>query len=103
SPRGRADPTRRPLARPLQSHPVLDLPPKASGQARGDLLIATDDMIALVADAERSESRTPVCVDEQQEVQTALLIDLEAILDRVRHVDDSLDQIPRATRLKILP
>jgi hypothetical protein len=58
-------------------------------------------MVALVAeDAERHESRTPVRVDEEQEVQTVLPVDLEA--DRIRHVDDSLDQVARAARLEVL-
>src|SRR5262249_52549999 len=42
-------------------------------------------------------------VNEEQEVQTALLVNLEAILYRVGNVDDSPDQVPRAARLEIFP
>src|SRR5262245_15801262 len=59
-------------------------------------------MVALVAGAEGRECRTPVRVDEEQKIQTALPVDLEAILDRIRYVDDRLDQAPRAARVEIL-
>jgi hypothetical protein len=51
--------------------PVLDLPAQASGQARGNLLIATDDVVALIAGAEGRECRTTVRVDEEQKVLCA--------------------------------
>src|SRR5262245_44898191 len=94
------DPAGRRLAHSLELRPVTGLAAKARRQTRRDLLIAADDVIPLVAeDTEWRESRAPVGVDEQQEVQTALLVDLEAILDRVGDVDDRLDQGPGAARL----
>ncbi len=53
-----------------------------------DPVVAFDDMVALVAgDAERREFGTPVEVEEEQEVETALASGLETILGHVCLVD----------------
>ena len=82
---------------------VLDLAGQAIGEAHGDLLVAADDVVALVREhAPGREFRASVGVDEEEEREAGELVGVEAVFDRVRDVDDRADDRRRVPRAEVL-
>jgi hypothetical protein len=72
-------------------------------QTLNDLLVATNDVITLVAEnTERPKLGPPIRMDEEQKGQTTLLVDLEPVFRDVGLFDGLAHNASRVTRLKVL-